>query len=286
MIKLERIRTKEAITSGLRGKGRKDKALALLNLGYQLNFKFVSDHFNSNHWKKAKPQLAIEANGKCAYCEAPTNTVAHGDVEHFRPKSVYWWLVYCYDNYSYACQICNQTYKGDKFPVPSAAMLVPQNLPSVEPDDVQKANLAHFLFPDPLNDNEGFPFNDFKTACEQEKSFLIDPYLFNPEDFFAWEADEVLQEVKLIPRKNTTENLRIIKEAEECLGLNREELRVLRWQTFSKLELFKLTFEADNIEQDLKNRTKNMLKEMTDSKSIFAGMCRYFVHDIWKLNLD
>jgi hypothetical protein len=72
--------------------------------------------FNSNVWKAAKPQLKLETGGKCAYCESPTDTVAHGDVEHYRPKSKYWWLAYCYENYLYACQICNQVYKGDEFP--------------------------------------------------------------------------------------------------------------------------------------------------------------------------
>jgi hypothetical protein len=46
--------------------------------------------FNSNVWKVAKPQLKLESGSKCAYCESPTDSVAHGDVEHYRPKSKYW----------------------------------------------------------------------------------------------------------------------------------------------------------------------------------------------------
>jgi hypothetical protein len=281
MIKLERVRTKQAIAAGLRGIKRKEKAVALLTEFYANSF-----NFNSDHWKKAKPQLKRESFGKCAYCEAPTNTVAHGDVEHFRPKSVYWWLAYCYDNYSYSCQICNQTYKSDKFPVPSLPMNQIGHLPAVEPDETQKNVLAPALFPDPLEDSEGLPFADFRTACETEKSFLIDPYIFDPEDFFAWEADGVLKEVKLIPRKNTVEFKNIVKTAEECLGLNREELCVLRWKTFEILETFKEILSETQISENLRARTKAMLKTMTDSDAIFAGMCRYFVRDIWKLNLD
>lgn len=281
MIKLKRVRTKQAIAEGLRGIKRKEKAVVLLTEFYANSF-----NFNSDHWKKAKPQLKRESNGKCAYCEAPTNTVAHGDVEHFRPKSVYWWLAYCYDNYSYSCQICNQTYKSDKFPVPSAPMNQVSHLPAVEPDETQKNILAPALFPDPLEDSEGLPFADFKTACETEKSFLIDPYIFNPEDFFAWEADEVLKEVKLIPRKNTVEFNNIVKTAEDCLGLNREELRILRWKTFEILETFKETLSETQISENLRARTKAMIKTMTNPDAIFSGMCRYFVRDMWKLNLD
>jgi hypothetical protein len=281
MIKLERTRTKQAIDAGLRGNKRKEKAVVLLTEFYANSF-----NFNSNHWKKAKPQLKRESNGKCAYCEAPTNTVAHGDVEHFRPKSVYWWLAYCYDNYSYSCQICNQTYKSDKFPVPFAAMIPSQLLPPIEPESIVKNELAPKLFPDPLEDAEGLSFADFKTACETEKSFLVDPYIFNPEDFFAWEKDEILKEVKLIPRKNTPEFKEIVKTTEDCLGLNREELRILRWKTYEILEIFKATLDATQIPENLRTRTKAMLKTMTAADAIFAGMARYFVRDVWKLNLD
>ncbi len=112
MTKLERLRTAAAIPPAFRGAGRIAKSLELIQrrAGGTLEF-------NSNVWKAAKPQLKLETGGKCAYCESPTDTVAHGDVEHYRPKSKYWWLAYCYDNYVYACQICNQVHKGDEFPI-------------------------------------------------------------------------------------------------------------------------------------------------------------------------
>ena len=72
---------------------------------------------DSGVWRRAKAHLKAETHGKCAYCESSTSTVAYGDVEHFRPKSVYWWLAYCYDNFSYSCQLCNQLYKKATFRV-------------------------------------------------------------------------------------------------------------------------------------------------------------------------
>ncbi len=281
MIKLERIRTKKAITAGLRGAQRTEKAVSLLTQFYANSF-----DFKSGIWSKAKPQLKKESFGKCAYCEAPTNTVAHGDVEHFRPKSIYWWLAYCHDNYSYSCQICNQTFKSNKFPVLAAAMTPSQNLPLNEPTEVEKNSIAPLLFPDPLEDSEGLPFTDFKIACEKEKALLIDPYMFNPEEFFAWETDEVLKEVTLIPRKETPDLRNIVNAAEDCLGLNREELRVLRWKTYEILETFKQTLDEPQLSDALKNRTKAMIKTMIAQDAIFAGMTRYFVNEIWKLNLN
>ena len=38
-------------------------------------------------WNSAKPALVELFHGKCAFCESNVGTVAHADVEHFRPKS-------------------------------------------------------------------------------------------------------------------------------------------------------------------------------------------------------
>ncbi|MEZ5329022.1 MAG: hypothetical protein R3F19_28590 [Verrucomicrobiales bacterium] len=73
--------------------------------------------FDSSIWKKAKDQLLKETHDKCAYCEAPTAVVTYGDVEHYRPKSKYWWQAYCMSNYLVSCAICNQRFKKDKFPI-------------------------------------------------------------------------------------------------------------------------------------------------------------------------
>ena len=43
---------------------------------------------------------------------------------------------------------------------------------------------------------------DFIAACEKELAGLIDPYMTDPEPLFAWEADEVNKEVRLLPRNN------------------------------------------------------------------------------------
>jgi uncharacterized protein (TIGR02646 family) len=293
MIKLDRIRNENTIAEGLRGAQRKEKAVALVKLGYQLNFDFKSKDFQSSYWKSAKPQMELEAYGKCAYCEAPTNAVAHGDVEHFRPKTVYWWLAYCYENYSYSCQICNQTHKGNKFKIFSNKMTPPQNLPATMPSDAELENIAPFLFPDSLTDHEGFSFSDFKKACEAEDACFIDPYLFNPEPFFKWEVKTIIvngelkdAKVEIAPRDDSQRKQNIFIEAKENLGLNREELCVLRWDLYENLITYKETLDDNKISVETRQRIKNMLKKLTSPKSAFTAMARYFVHEVWKLNLD
>jgi uncharacterized protein (TIGR02646 family) len=80
--------------------------------------------------KSVKEQLIAEQHGKCFLCESSFRHVAHGDVEHFRPKGGfqqadgdalgkpgYFWLAYDWHNLFLSCQICNQTFKRNLFPL-------------------------------------------------------------------------------------------------------------------------------------------------------------------------
>ena len=279
MIKLERVRTTEAITSGMRGTKRVNKNLLLLRGTQNGNLKFTKAN---SYWKPAKPQLRAEAQGKCAYCEALTAVVAHGDVEHFRPKSIYWWLAYCYDNFLFSCQICNESFKGDQFPLHDTAFPAPA-LPAVNATEAQLRTSASRFSPDPLNDAEGLPMADFLAALKSEKAALPNPYLIDPEPFFKWEADPVNKEVSLKPRNTTLACRRAFAAADKVLGLNREELRRTRWLEYRKLETFKQSFLSPQIDAVLRAQIKNMLEAMTDASAPFAGMARYFVKVEWQL---
>ena len=150
MITLERKRTAQAINAKYLGtdKREKDKELMFAQRDF-LNDPNKPVEFKSTYWKTAKTQLKKESKGKCAYCEANTEVVAHGDVEHYRPKSIYWWLAYTYDNYLYACQICNQTYKSNNFPIDSK--LFPEPPISATTTDHKIEQLAGKISPDPID---------------------------------------------------------------------------------------------------------------------------------------
>lgn len=53
----------------------------------------------------------------CAYCGTNLPRNDHGDVDHFRPKSKYWWLAYALSNYVMSCSRCNRELKRSKFPL-------------------------------------------------------------------------------------------------------------------------------------------------------------------------
>lgn len=59
----------------------------------------------------AKQRLKSLYRGKCAFCE---QCIEQFHVEHFRPKRIYYWLAYSWDNLLAVCAVCNQ-YKSDHF---------------------------------------------------------------------------------------------------------------------------------------------------------------------------
>ena len=277
MIRLQRVRTKQAIPAVFRGTKRLEKALTLLvEAG-------VQREFDAEYWKKAKKQLKIESGGKCAYCEAPTMVVAHGDVEHFRPKSVYWWLAYCYDNYLLSCQICNQMFKGDSFPLVDEMhrLIAPVLAPGAT--EAQQREFARRLAPDPLDAADGQPWVEFEALCKAEGCNLLNPYVDDPEEHFVWEANAVLQEVAVRPRNHAAQ--RFQQAAEQFYGLNRPELLAERWKTFQKLDVFRKAFVSPNIDDALRAEIRDMLQLMMRDNAPFAVMCRYFVRQVWQLLL-
>lgn len=81
------------------------------------NFDFQARHHSAPIYQDLKQIY----HGKCAYCE--NKLVFSGDfdnrlsVEHYRPKSAYWWLYLEWTNLFPVCKkLCN-TPKGDDFPI-------------------------------------------------------------------------------------------------------------------------------------------------------------------------
>ncbi len=148
--------------------------------------------------------------GKCAFCESQVRHIAHGDVEHYRPKGGvrqsedgpmeqpgYFWLAYVWENLFFACQLCNQSFKKNLFPL-------------ADPDNRARSHLDDLAAEEPM----------LIHPADDDPSALIG---FRGEIAFPLDDD---------PRANATI---------EGLGLNREALVELR---FDHLEPFKLLRQA------------------------------------------
>lgn len=91
------------------------------------SFTFKSDYYGHDDVKERLRQLQHD---KCAFCESSFAHVSYGDVEHFRPKAAwiqeegdelerpgYYWLAYEWENLFLSCQLCNQRFKRNLFPL-------------------------------------------------------------------------------------------------------------------------------------------------------------------------
>jgi len=78
------------------------------------------------YWNKPDVRGALYAmhGHVCAFCLSELPRGDRGDVEHFRPKSLYFWLAYVFGNYLLSCSKCNRIFKGDVFPLRPGARRV------------------------------------------------------------------------------------------------------------------------------------------------------------------
>lgn len=88
----------------------RDELLAVLENGEKPS-KAIRDRYRH---KDIKAAILIETHGKCAYCESKVTHIAHGDIEHIRPKSKVPAKAYEWENITLTCDICNGN-KGDYY---------------------------------------------------------------------------------------------------------------------------------------------------------------------------
>ena len=226
--------------------------------------------FDSGIWKPAKGALKKESGGKCAYCEASTETVAHGDVEHFRPKSIYWWLAFCYDNYLFACQLCNQTFKGDNFPV-SGPVAVSPVLPAAKPAGAALDALVVQL----TLDSEALTDDHFVALWSAESAHLINPYFEDPAPLFAYEVDVANEEIWLRSTGSDRAD-RAVEASERFLGLNRETLRRDRFAAYAELLVLKQVLDEPTLRQPTRRLVERHIVNMQKMRRPFAGLVRWF----------
>ena len=261
------------IPAKYRGAGLK-KSMATLLDAFYANAGAVpfNQQKNLQIWTDSKSNLKLESHDKCAYCEAPTAAVTFGDVEHFRPKSSYWWLAFCYDNYAYACQLCNQAFKGDQFEVRGPRLAPPVALPAARPPKAALDQLAAQLCPDPATSAK----TTLQALWKAEKATLPHPYLELPESMLAWKVDEINQEVAVVPVPGNNASKIAVKACEKMLGLNREELKRMRFPQYDRVFSLALVVQEARTEAVRQQARARLVIAARDDQP-FAGMTRYFL---------
>lgn len=275
MIKLTRERSAQVIPDKYHGEKRITQAMRLM---VGIGEKRV---FDSSYWTAAKDQLKQETAGKCAYCEASVVEVAHGDVEHFRPKGAYWWIAYCYDNYLFACQICNQTYKGDNFPIRGTRLQTPSYTFPIADDTVQREE-ARVFAPDPLSSVEGLDWAMFAQQKTLEQAHLVNPYEEDPETLFEWEeASPGEIHIKAVSGNERAE--RALSSSKKYLGLNRDTLCKSRYEQYKTVAFVYAIFQKEAPVSPEHKMAEAILREAVSGDKKYTGMCRYFIRKVWGL---
>jgi hypothetical protein len=107
-----------------------------------------------------KASLIDAQHDKCFACESKVTHIAYGDVEHYRPKGGYrqsvndplekpgyYWLAYSWTNLFFSCQLCNQRFKRNLFPLRDPAMRMRSH------HDQANIALEEPVFIDPSDEN-------------------------------------------------------------------------------------------------------------------------------------
>lgn len=272
MIQLHRLRSKDAIVPSFRGDKPIERLTELMTqrrekLQAGLDPKLKID----SKWSVTKKQLLRETNDKCAYCESHTTAVAFGDVEHYRPKSIYWWLAYVYDNYLASCAICNRQFKSNAFEFTGPKMRGPVIRKNTTDSGIRR--LAEKFAPDPL---DASAISEFNSAHRDESPLIPNPYIEDPESIFAWEVLVGAKHVELIPNPAHPGAADIVDACERIYGLNRPQLkrrRFLLWRTYQIMVKVSLDHGAD---QDLRDSATEFIAEAKLDSGEYAGMIRFF----------
>lgn len=123
---------------------------------------------------EVKEKLKEIFQHKCAFCETNTYAGAHKDVEHFRPKKLYYWLSYEWSNLLLSCQICNRDNKRTRFPLAEEENRV--QVPAID----EHGDLEQFM----CRINK---MNDI------ERPLLLHPAIDDPKDHLIFYADGTME---------------------------------------------------------------------------------------------
>jgi len=194
------------------------------------NFKFQDSIYQHHTVKRVLKHIQ---NNKCCYCERPIRKYFR-DVEHYRPKSTYYWLTYDWTNLLLACPICNRQHKRDQFPLANPDM---------------KAVSHH-------------------DDIELEEPLLINPAEDNPEEFLMFRKEVIFSVNRNIRGTKTIEALGLDKNNVE------DERREIYNELRNKFILAKANPEDYPDFADLIMNAKETIRNATKASAPFAAMAR------------
>lgn len=234
--------------------------------------------FNFSVYKnqQIKDTLLKLTHKKCSYCESPIGPTQPVDVEHFRPKSIYYWLAADWDNLLSSCIDCNRARK-QKVPGQSERILLGKK----DQFPLRKMTAGE---DDQITESRRLKSDD--TAIHSEPRLLLDPAIDKPEAHLDFLAEGGLVRPRLLngqdqPDPNGSPS-QMGEASIKVYALQREGLVFARYEKLHRLiSQIKRVFEAMDVykaDKTADNLAKVKL-EMDDvdllcaNEKSYTGMC-------------
>jgi len=195
-----------------------------------------------NIYRTVKDKLTELYKTKCCYCETK---ISGTEIEHFRPKNDYYWLVYSWDNLLPICSHCNKI-KGKKFQT---------NKPKINSHNIVNVIQAQNL--------------------KQEYDIIEEPLLINPETDVITDETFVFEENGLMKSKEERFDFTIAQ-----LKLNRPELLKHRKKLFDDLrekEDGLIWEEEDFVITKCKDIMKQLVKEAYNETNDYISLRKFLI---------
>lgn len=203
--------------------------------------------FKEKIYQAVKNDLISAQHQKCAFCESNVTATGYGDVEHYRPKGGfrqnvgddltqpgYFWLAYEWTNLLFSCQLCNEKFKENHFPLADPAKR------ATSPDD----DLSH------------------------EEPLLLNPYEDNPDAHLSYAADQLLG---ISSKGKTTIEILNLNRIE--LSSSRFEFYKLLKELLESLELLRAQPPNAQIEERISS-IEQTLQDFKQPSTSYAAMVR------------
>jgi len=196
-----------------------------------------------------KEALGVMYNYKCVYCEQRLGRDSSFHVEHYRPKSRYYWIAYSWDNLLYCCAKCNSS-KGTKFETMKVSIVAPTD------EDLKNIH-----------------------SLTKEYNKLEKPKLINPE------VENIEKDIEFFDNGFIySENERVQYTIDSC-NLNRDSILNERAKLFNdffkkkylrKLREYQVTKNKDYLIQ-MKGLLEDFIEDSKDKESDFLAFRRWIV---------
>ncbi|MCT4602356.1 MAG: TIGR02646 family protein [Marinifilum sp.] len=217
----------------------------IANEGYK-NEDVYNGRYKQEDVKKALKGIY---NKKCAFCE---QKMEQWHVEHYRPKDIYHWLAYSWDNLLFSCATCNQ-YKGTSF----ALMGAKKNFENTD-ENIRKINICSYEY----------------DAVELPK--MVNPEVTNPEGHLKFTKDGNVE----------SDDVRFAYTIEEC-KLDRKHLNDERRNLMDKFKKYVTSELNENID-DIAKQTNSIevllrqfIREIKDPETTFIAFRKFAIENGW-----